>query len=150
MPVDFEKLFQAGDLTQNIPLEPDDYLYFPAITAKEVYVLGEVQQQGPTLYDPDLTAIGAVALRGGFTSRAWKRKILVIRGSLTQPMTFVVNGPAVLSARTPDFRLLPNDIVYVSHRPWIKAEELLEAAATAFVQSAVVVWTGGHVGPLIK
>jgi protein involved in polysaccharide export with SLBB domain len=33
--VDFDKLFQNGDLSQNILLEPDDYLYFPAAGANE-------------------------------------------------------------------------------------------------------------------
>ena len=33
LPVDFEKLFQQGDLTQNIAVEPDDYLYFASATA---------------------------------------------------------------------------------------------------------------------
>ena len=31
-----------------------------------------------------------------------------------------------------------------------KAEELLDLAATAFVQAAVITWTGGNVGPLIR
>jgi hypothetical protein len=69
---------------------------------------------------------------------------------LNRPETFVVDASAVLAARAPDLRLQPKDIVYVSARPWIKDEELLDAAATAFVQSAVIVWTGGHVNPLIK
>jgi len=45
--------------------------------------------------------------------------------------------------------LQPGDLVYVADRPWIKAEELLDHAATAFVESAVVTWAGLNVGPNI-
>ena len=31
LPVDFEKLFVHGDLSQNIALEPNDYIYFPGL-----------------------------------------------------------------------------------------------------------------------
>jgi protein involved in polysaccharide export with SLBB domain len=31
LPVDFEKLFLHGDLSQNIALEPNDYIYFPGV-----------------------------------------------------------------------------------------------------------------------
>lgn len=150
VPVDFEKLFQAGDLAQNVPLEPDDYLFFPAGDAKEVYVLGEVVLPGALAYGPNVGAVSAIASRGGFNERAWKSRILVIRGSLNRPQAFVVDASAVLGARATDFKLEPKDIVYVSHRPWIKVEELLDAAASAFVQSVVVTWTGGNIGPLIK
>ena len=150
MPVDFEKLFLRGDLSQNVPLEPDDYLYFPPADLKEVYVLGEVRTPGVVPHTPVTSTLGVIAARGGFTDRAWKKRILIVRGSLNQPETFVVDGSSVLSALTKDFRLEPRDIVYVHYRPWIKAEELLDTAVSAFVQAAVITWTGGHVGPLIR
>ena len=94
--------------------------------------------------------LGVIAARGGFTERAWKKKVLIVRGSLNQPETFVVDAAAVLSARAADFKLEPRDIVYVHSRPWIRAEELLDTAVSAFVQAAVITWTGGHIGPLIR
>lgn len=148
VPVDFEKLFLEGDLTQNIAIEPGDYLYFPPANRLDVYVLGEVKAPGIAPQSSAPTAVAAVTARGGFSDRAWKNRILVIRGSLNNPETFVVDAAAVLSARAPDLRLKPKDIVYVSARPWIKVEELLDLAATAFVESAVVTWTGLHVTPL--
>ena len=149
LPVDFEKLFSQGDRSQNIPLAPDDYLYIPPADLKEVYVVGEVQAPGPASYNTHLSALGAIAEQGGFTKRAWEQKVLVIRGSLNHPQAFVVDAKDVLAARAADFKLEPNDIVYVHYRPWAKAEDVLDLAATAFVQSAVIVWTGIHAGPLI-
>lgn len=140
--VDLQKLFEQGDLSQNIAIEPNDYIYFPAATLKEVYVLGEVLQPGAYNYTAATGAVGAVAARGGFTDRAFKNKLLVIRGSLNKPQLFVVDALEVLSAKTPDLKLQPRDIVFVSKRPWYRAEELLDDAASAFVTSAVVTWTG--------
>jgi protein involved in polysaccharide export with SLBB domain/capsular polysaccharide biosynthesis protein len=145
LPVDFERLFGQGDLTQNIALEPNDYIYFPAAEVKEVYVLGAVDRPGPYSYTNETGALGAVAARGGFTSAAWKNRLLVLRGSLDHPQTFVVDAADVLNAKSPDVKLQPHDVVYVSKRPWARAEELLDEAASAFVTSAVVMWTGIHV-----
>lgn len=150
LPVDFGKLFQQGDLSQNIQLAPDDYLFIPPADLKQVYVVGQVQTPGAAPYHANLSALGAIAEQGGFTKRAWKLRVLVIRGSLTHPQTFVVDANDVLSGRKSGLKLEPNDIVYVHYRPWAKAEDIVNEAARAFVQSAVIVWTGGHVGPLIK
>jgi protein involved in polysaccharide export with SLBB domain len=148
LPVNFEKLFQEGDLSQNIALEPNDYIYFPGASQQEVFVLGAVQFPGAYSYVQSTGAVGAIAARGGFTTRAWKDKILVLRGGINKPQTFEINAAEVLSAHTSDLRLAPRDIIYVSERPWIRAEELLDAAATAFVTSAVVTWTGEKVDPI--
>lgn len=145
VPVDFERLFQHGDLSQNVALEPNDYIYFPAGGEKEVYVLGAVRAPGAHLYTNSTGVVGAVAGRGGFNDRAWRKKLVVIRGGLTRPETFEINVDDVLAGRRPDLKLEPKDIVYVSDRPWIYADELLEAAATAFVTSAIVVWTGDKI-----
>jgi len=142
LPVNFEKLFLEGDLSHNIALEPNDYVYFPATDLKEIFVLGEVMQPGASVFNNGTGALAAIAARGGFTDRAWKKRLLVIRGSLNNPATFIVNAHDVLSAKAADFKLQPKDIVYVSARPWIRIEELLDTAATAFVESAVVTWTG--------
>jgi protein involved in polysaccharide export with SLBB domain len=111
-------------------------------------VLGSVQQPGAFLYTADVGAVAAIAARGGFTMRAWKNRVLVIRGSLGNPQTFVVEATDVLSARSPDLKLQARDIVFVSDRPWARAEELLDTAASAFVTAATVTLTGVHVNGL--
>lgn len=146
--VDFQKLFQEGDLSQNVAIEPDDYIYLPTADLKEVYVLGSVRQPGAFLYTSDVGAVAAIAARGGFTERAWKGRVLVIRGSLGRPQTFVLDTKEVLTAKQADLRLQPRDIIYVSDRPWARAEELLDTAASAFVTAATVSWTGIHVNGL--
>jgi protein involved in polysaccharide export with SLBB domain/capsular polysaccharide biosynthesis protein len=151
VPVDFDKLFRSGDLTQNVALAPGDYLYFPPAGLQEVYVLGEVRYPGSLGYTSHAsTAVAAIAGRGGFTERAWRGRVLVVRGSLERPQAFAIDVGDVLAGRTADFALEPRDIVFVHFRPWIRIEELLDIAASSFVQSAILNWTGLKTGPLIK
>jgi protein involved in polysaccharide export with SLBB domain len=144
IPIDFEKLFGGGDLSQNVQIEPGDYLYFPSADVKQVYVLGEVVLPGPVTYRPGLTMLGAISSRGGFDAAAFKSHVLVVRGSLNHPETFVT-GLGTTSETMNDFKLQPNDIIYVSWRPFYRGEELLDLAATAFVQATVAGWTGNAI-----
>jgi protein involved in polysaccharide export with SLBB domain len=105
-------------------------------------VLGEVLRPGPVAFRTGLGAVGAVAARGGFSEKAWRHKVLVVRGSLNKPEAFPINTADVVKARAADFKLEPRDIVYVSARPWIKVEEVLDAAATAFIEAVVITWGG--------
>lgn len=149
VPVDFERLFERGDLSQNVPLQPDDYLYFALANANEIYVLGEVTSPGIAAFLPRTSVISVISARGGFTAQAFRSRVLVVRGSLTNPQKFIVDAADILAAKQPDFKLQAKDIVYVSRSPWIKAEEILDTAATAFIQGFVVNTTSRKVGPWI-
>jgi protein involved in polysaccharide export with SLBB domain len=145
IPLNFEKLFLEGDLSQNIAIEPGDYVYFPSTNIREVYVVGEVRLPGPVTYTPATTIIAAISARGGYTDRAYKARVLVVRGSINNPQTYAVDTHAILDARAPDFKLLPKDIIYVNSRPFIRVEELAELAATAFIQSLISTWVGADI-----
>ncbi len=145
VPVNFERMFLDGDLSQNVALAPGDYLFFPSVGLKEVHVIGDVKYPGTVTHVANLGAVGAIAQRAGFNEKAYKSKVLVIRGSLDQPQSFVVNCNEVLTGQAPDFPLQPKDIVYVSRRPWWRAEDLLDLAITAFLQSVVTVYVGQDV-----
>ncbi len=146
--VDFEHLFQRGDLTQNIAIEPEDYLYFALASANEIYVFGEVTYPGTAAFLPRSTVIGAIASRGGYTQKAFRSRVLVARGNLNQPQCFVVDTSAIMKGKTPDFQLQPKDIVYVSKSPWAKAEEIIDIAATAFITGVTVGTVTRKVGPI--
>jgi protein involved in polysaccharide export with SLBB domain/capsular polysaccharide biosynthesis protein len=141
-PLNFEKLFQEGDLSQNVPIEPGDYIYFPSTDIKEVYVVGEVRLPGAVTYSADITIMAAITERGGYSDRAYKSKVLVVRGSLNNPEAIAVNTHAILDGKEPDFKLQPRDIIYVNSRPFIRVEELADLAATAFIQSLITSWVG--------
>lgn len=150
MPVNLEALFMKGDMTQNVPIEPGDYLYFPSANSNEIYVLGDVKMQGTQGLLAHTSVHSAITTAGGFTQKAYTRRVLVIRGSLDKPQRFVVDMEELLAARTKGFRLEPKDIVYIADRPWARAEELLGMAINAFLQGAVSSWTNHNIGPYIQ
>jgi polysaccharide export outer membrane protein len=149
VPVDFEALFQQGDLSQNVALAPGDYVYLPPTGRQEIYVLGEVRSPGLVPFSKDMTALGAITARGTFSDRAWKTRVLIVRGSLSHPETIVVNVSDILKARGVDTPLSNRDIVYVHRKPWARAQEILESAILDFTRAAATGWTGLHVGPFI-
>lgn len=150
VPVNMEALFMKGDMTQNVPIEPGDYLYFPSANSNEIYVLGDVKMQGTQGLLAHTSVHSAIATAGGFTQKAYTRRVLVVRGSLDKPERFVVDMEDVLAARSKGFRLEPKDIVYIADRPWARAEELLGIAINAFLQGAVSAWTNHNIGPYIQ
>jgi polysaccharide biosynthesis/export protein len=145
--IDFEKLFLRGDLSQNVEVEPGDFIFFASAISNDVFVLGEVGQPGVLGFSPQLTAIGAIAVRGSFTPKAYRGRVLVVRGSLQNPETFIVDVDAVLRGRAPDFPLRPKDIVFVAPRPWLLAEELSDLAINTFLSSMTSIWTDRNLGP---
>ena len=109
-------------------------------------MLGEVRTPGAVAFDDQTSVLTAIANRGGFTERAWKQRVLVVRNSQVQPETFRVNAYGALEGKNTNLELKPGDVVYISNRPWARAEELLDRATSAFVESAVITWTSIHVG----
>jgi protein involved in polysaccharide export with SLBB domain/Mrp family chromosome partitioning ATPase len=140
--LDFEQLFQRGDLSQNLPIEPNDYIYIAPANVGEVYVVGEVRLPGAVTYNRGMNIIAAVTARGGYTDRAFKMRVAVVRGSLSHPETFAVDTHAILDGKGLNFKLEPNDIIFVNSRPFILVEELADLAATAFIQSIITSWVG--------
>jgi protein involved in polysaccharide export with SLBB domain len=149
MPIDFERLFGEGDLTQNVALEPNDYLYFAPAARNEVYVLGEVVSPGVVDFNPRSTLISTITAQGGFSPAAWRKKVLVVRGSLARPETFVLNTTDILKGKAPDFRLQRKDIVYVSKSPWHYVGQVVNLAVSAYLSGVAVTWTGETVTPAI-
>lgn len=89
-----------------------DYLKNPRVSAeiltfRPVYVLGEVERPGSYPYTNGLTVIESVALAGGFTYRARKKRITVTRGSDPDKEKIKVDANTVI---------LPGDVIEVPER----------------------------------
>lgn len=88
-----------------------DYLVEPEVTVsivtyRQFYIHGEVEEPGGFPYVPGITLRKAVAVAGGFTERASKRKIFVIRDGEIQNSN--VGRPISL-----DEMISPGDIITV-------------------------------------
>jgi polysaccharide biosynthesis/export protein len=116
IPIDFNRLLQRGDLSQNPKLEPGDSVVVPLADA--VYVNGEVRSPGAVKYTGDLTILKAITQVGGFTPLAAPGRVDVLRGSAEKKERIRVDVDKMMRSpdENPDIRLQPNDIIFVPQR----------------------------------
>ena len=145
MPVDFARLIKEGDLSQNIYLAPDDFVFFRPVELPSVYVLGAVA--GPTIlpYSGDLSVASAILNVGGTIQYAQQNKVVIIRGALTQPQIAEVNYHAIVTGKARDLLLQPGDIVYVPFTPFRRLAQLAEEIVNQFVRT-IAVNEGSYIG----
>jgi len=138
LPINFYKLFRQGDLTQNIYLQPNDLIHLRPAVTREVYVLGAVTLPNMVPFSDHISLLGAIASTGGPVQYARVSKVVLIRGSLTDPKITEVNYNDILKGKAPDVRLEPGDIVYVPFSPYRKLIQFGEAILDQFVTTIAV------------
>jgi polysaccharide export outer membrane protein len=115
--VDFFKLLQKGDFTQNTRLEPGDTVVVPI--AERVYVQGEVRAPSPLKYTTDLTLLKAITQAGGLTPLAASGRVDLLRGRTGEKKERIrVDVGKILREpdENPDVSLKPEDIIFVPQR----------------------------------
>ncbi len=138
LPIDFQRLLKEGDLSQNIYLQPDDFIYLPAATAREVFVMGAVAQPRAVSYNDDMTLVSAIANTLGTISDAYLSHVAVVRGSLTQPQIAIVDYKEIVKGKAPDVRLQAGDIVYVPFTPYRYLSKYADVIMQTFVSSVAI------------
>jgi protein involved in polysaccharide export with SLBB domain len=164
LPVDFQRLLHQGDASQNIYLEPDDFVYVPSALAQEVYVLGAVKAPRAVGFVEDMTVVSALAGANGadryaiinspdsgpFTKDAYVSHVAVVRGSLAEPKIAIVDYQAVIKGHASDYRLEPGDIIYVPNSPYTTLKRYFNLIANTFVSTVAanegVNAAGGNAG----
>ena len=116
IPVNFTKLLQKGDLTQDLQLEPGDSVVAPV--ADLVYLQGEVRAPGAIKFLPDLTVVKAITQGGGLTPMAAGGRVDIIRWKGEKRERIRVDVDKMMRApdENPDVMLKPDDIVFVPQR----------------------------------
>jgi len=117
LPVDFKQLLRDGDLSQNIYLQPDDFIFLPSVLTPEVHILGAVKEPHSERMAGTLTVIQAIALAAGTEREACLSDVAILRGSIAHPKIAVVAVDQILAGKAPDVKLEPGDIVYVPYKP---------------------------------
>lgn len=132
IPVDFRRLIVCGDLSQDLYLNPGDYIFIARALTNRVYVLGEVR--GPVVLNSmeSISLVEAITAAGGLNRRASSR-VVVIRGSLSCPTRFVIDINRILKGNACNFHLCPGDIVYVPIRQLEQMRDIIKAGVSAFV-----------------
>jgi protein involved in polysaccharide export with SLBB domain len=138
LPVDFYRLITKGDISQNIYLQPDDLVYLPAGSAKEVYVMGAVVQPRAVPYTENTTLLSAIASSQGILRDAFHWNVAIVRGSLTEPHVALVDYKAIAKGKATDVRLEPQDIVYVPFKPYRFLTKYADIAMQTFVGAVAI------------
>ncbi len=82
--------------------------------ASTVYVAGEVPDPGPIVYDAQLTLLKAVSAAGGYSVTAKASEVIVARkDGREKNRSFRVNLDEIIFGNSPDFPLLPGDVIWV-------------------------------------
>lgn len=114
--VDFDSLFRLGNMDFNIPLEKDDFVYIGNAESDQIYVLGEVNMPKPVPFsEKDVSLAKVLAWAGGFTERAQKSRVMVLRSTEKDNKFIEVDVESLLlgDEDVKNVRLKGGDIVFV-------------------------------------
>ena len=149
VPINFNKLFKHGDISQNIQIEQNDAIFIASRNDNRVYLLGEVGAAGAYTWVGGLTLLEAISLAGGYKRDAETREVLIIKGGLADPKMLLVNPKSVLEEGRLDqnIALESGDIVYVPKTRLASIERYLEFASKALqpilgLESSVILGRG--------
>ena len=135
LPVDFTALLQEGDMSQNIYLRPDDFVFIPSSISQEVYVLGAVVNPRTVAYSDPMTIMSAIAAANGPGLDCYLSHVAIVRGSLSKPEMIEVDFDAIMHGTAPNVRLEPGDIVYVPLSPYRFIVDYADLIVTTFVRT---------------
>jgi polysaccharide export outer membrane protein len=110
------------ELSERLTADFSKYVKNPSVSvivtgfnSKKIYVIGEVFRQGAYPYTGDTTVFEAIEEAGSFTRRASLGRIMLVRGSLENPLVIDVNMSDVVrkGLKMRDVYVKPDDIIYV-------------------------------------
>lgn len=118
IPLDLEKLFFKGDLSQNYRLEPDDVIFIPEDVVNRIYVLGKVVRPGLYPWKSSTTVLEAINRAGGQQEKGTLSRVYIIRpnpNAPDKPQRIEVNLLKLIDKgdTSQDIALQPGDTVYV-------------------------------------
>ena len=136
--INFQKLLESADNSQDVYLQPGDYIYIAAEERKEVYFLGP--GGGRALrYQDQMSVISALSYYGG-----WGRvgpygpdlhNVLIVRGSLECPCAIHLDVRMILDGYARDVYLCPGDILYVHSKTMRFGRTMVRFAINYFMSA---------------
>ncbi len=138
LPINFNELLRRGDMRENIYLEPDDFIYLPPASSREIYVLGAVRAPQAVSVGEPPTLLAAIAAAGGPIKNAYESHVAIVRGSLTHPEIAIVDYNAIKRGKATDVLLESHDIVYVPLSPYRFLTKYADLIVTTFVRAIAI------------
>jgi polysaccharide biosynthesis/export protein len=134
--VNLSQILEAGDMTNNVVIQPGDVVTVPH--AGIVYVLGAVSKPGGYTVSNDraqLSTLKVLSLAGGLERTAKSDRAVIVRKDATgQQHEVEVDLKKVMKFEAEDVQLRPSDILYVprstAKQAAIRAAEIATAVGT--------------------
>jgi polysaccharide export outer membrane protein len=134
--VNLSQLLEAGDMANNVVIQPGDVVTVPH--AGIVYVLGAVSKPGGYTVTNDraqLSTLKVLSLAGGLDKTAKSDRAVIVRKDATgQQQQVDVDLKKIMKFESEDVQLRPSDILYVPRsagkQAAIRAAELATAVGT--------------------
>jgi polysaccharide export outer membrane protein len=129
--VNFDRLIQQGDITQNIKVQPGDVIVVPL--AEQVFVEGDVKKPGAYKYTRDLTLFEVITQAGGFPDLSVPRRVTLVRTDGVKKETIELNATDMVKATggaTGDIKLRPKDLVVVTIADLVYVQGEVKAPTT--------------------
>jgi len=145
LPIDFAELINKGDMSQNIYLQPDDFVYFPSSLERDIFVLGAVRLPKAVQRSQGGTLMAAIASAGGPVKNAYLSHVAIVRGSLTKPKIAIIDVNEIIHGKATDIVLEPRDIVYVPLSPYRQLTKYANLILTTFAR-AIAINEGARAG----
>jgi polysaccharide biosynthesis/export protein len=138
LPINMEGLLREGDMSQNIYVQPDDFIYVPSQRVREAFILGAVRTPSSIPVHEHSTLVSALASVGGSIPEAYLAQVAIVRGSLAEPRVAVVDYKAILAGRAPDVRVQAGDIIYVPLSPYRHLTRYVNLIVDTFVRAVAI------------
>jgi polysaccharide biosynthesis/export protein len=132
--LNLSKLYNKGDMTQNLVLKKGDTIFIPEDTKNKIYVLGEVLRPSMYTLKENMTALQAVSMAGGPTpDRGRLKGTMVIRGNAANPEKIKVDISKMIKNGDlgQDVALMAGDMVYVPKSSKPNLQEILSIVQAA-------------------
>ncbi len=113
--VNFDSLLRLGDMGQNIIVKDGDVIYFAESDTNNIIVLGEVENPNIIPFTRDVSLIEAISRCGGFTDKAQKGSVIVLRKEGEEPKMVKIDLDAILNGREKlsNLALKSGDVVFI-------------------------------------
>jgi polysaccharide export outer membrane protein len=143
VPVDFERLVNKADASQNVEILAGDVIMIPSALERKIYALGSFNNpQGIQFASSQTSLMNVLVQAGGINPDTGDGHVLIIRGNTANPKVMLMDMSQfdikkarvfkILGGRSMDIILQPGDIVYAVPKKFRFFRDVVKQAITTF------------------
>ncbi|MFA7257560.1 MAG: SLBB domain-containing protein, partial [Kiritimatiellales bacterium] len=143
VPVDFERLINKADASQNIEIMAGDIITIPSALERKIYALGSFNNpQGVQFASSETSLMNILVQAGGINPDTGDGHVLIVRGNTVNPKVMLMDMSQfnvkkarvfkILGGRSMDVILQPGDIVYAVPKKFGYFRDVVKGAITTF------------------